>query len=445
VSWLPKSPRLRRIVLAYTANEVGTWLGYVALSVAVYDATHSATAVAGLLVASRLLPALVIPVLVARVEASKRRGELSMLYLVQGGATVALAVAVAHLWLPAVLLLVMIDGTAGLTASALLRAEATRAELAHGTPSGRQLPEEPGGRQNGNGSPPDEHQPTAQDAERSARSATAALNSAYTAALVVGPAVAGVLVGAWGAQVALLIDAASFVLAALLLRELHPHIEEAGQDSVRERVLAAWQHLRSTPALWRLLTVEAVAIVFFASAEPVEVIYAKSTLAVGDWGFGTLLASWGLGMALGGAIFGSAATRPLRQMLIGGTLAIGFGYLGFAAAPDLPLACVAAVIGGIGTGIQWAALISAVQILTPSALHGRVMGAMQSINSLCPALGFILGGAVTSLSSSRAAFVLAGGASVALGVLFLRSTRLLAAAPAATGAPAATEQTPVVL
>ncbi|HUN78177.1 MAG TPA: MFS transporter [Solirubrobacteraceae bacterium] len=393
---LPQSPRVRRILLAYTLNEVGTWLGYVALSVAVYDATGSGAAVAGLLVASRLVPALIVPALVARVEASRRSGELSVLYLVQAACTAALAATIGDMWLPAVLLLVMIDGAAALTASALLRAEATRAQ-------------------------------------GSARSATAALNFAYTAALIVGPALAGVLVGAWGAEVALLIDAASFVVAAALLRTLHPHIEEAGRESVRARLAVAWSHLRGTPALWRLLVVEAVAIVFFAAAEPVEVIYAKSTLAAGDWGFGLLLATWGVGMALGGVLFGAARTLSLRSMLISGTLAIGFGYLGFAAAPNLALACVAAVIGGIGTGMQWGAWLAAAQILTPSALHGRLMGAMQSINSLCPALGFALGGAVATLSSARVAFVVAGGASVMLAGVFVRGTTRL---PAPTDAPA---------
>jgi len=43
------SPRLRRIVAAYTVNRLGTWFGFVALSVAVFDHTHSAAAVAALL------------------------------------------------------------------------------------------------------------------------------------------------------------------------------------------------------------------------------------------------------------------------------------------------------------------------------------------------------------------------------------------------------------
>ena len=42
------SRRLRRIIAAYTVNRLGTWFGFVALSVAVFDHTHSALAVAAL-------------------------------------------------------------------------------------------------------------------------------------------------------------------------------------------------------------------------------------------------------------------------------------------------------------------------------------------------------------------------------------------------------------
>ena len=404
--WLPKSPRVRRILLAYALNELGTWFGYVALSLAVYEATHSAAAVAGLLVVSRLLPSLMVPALVARVETSRRRGELSALYLVQATATTALAFLVVGLWLPAVLLLVMIDGAAALTAGALLHAEATRAEVTHAELMHQVHP---------NAST------AAQREERSARSASGALSSAYTVALILGPALAGATVGAWGPQAALLVDAASFLLAAGLLRDLHPHIDEAG-DSVRRRLRTAWTHLQGTPQLSRLLTIEALAIIFFASAEPVEVIYTKSTLAAGDRGYGLLLATWGLGMAFGSVIAG-ASKQSLRALLIGGTAAIGVGYLGFAIASTLLLACIAAVVGGIGTGMQWASLLSAVQILTPAGLRGRMMGALQSINALCPALGFAVGGALAALSSPRAAFLTAGGASCLLTMLFVFGTR----------------------
>src|ERR1039458_402352 len=182
-----RSSRLRRILVAYTVNRLGTWFGLVALSLAVFDHTHSALAVAALLFAWQALPAFLVPAVVARVEASAHHSALAALYFfeaiitaalavllwhfwlpaglllvallfaweslptvpgssvvarVEASAhhsalaalyffeaiiTAALAVLLWHFWLPAVLLLVALDGTAALAASALLRAEVARA------------------------------------------------------------------------------------------------------------------------------------------------------------------------------------------------------------------------------------------------------------------------------------------------------------------------------
>jgi len=120
------SPQLRRLIAAYTINRLGTWFGVVALSLAVYDHTHSALAVAALLFAGQALPAFAVPAIIARVEASRRGRELSSLYLFEAVATASLAVLLWHFWLPAILLLVALDGSAALAASGLLRAAVAR-------------------------------------------------------------------------------------------------------------------------------------------------------------------------------------------------------------------------------------------------------------------------------------------------------------------------------
>ena len=84
---------------------------------------NSALAVAALLLAWQALPAFIVPAVVARIEASKRGRELSGLYFLEAVTTAALATLLWHFWLPGVLLLAAIDGTAALAASALLRAE----------------------------------------------------------------------------------------------------------------------------------------------------------------------------------------------------------------------------------------------------------------------------------------------------------------------------------
>jgi MFS family permease len=399
------SPPLRRIIAAYTVNRLGTWFGFVALSVAVFDHTHSAIAVAALLISGQALPAFAAPALAARVEASPRRGVLSGLYLFEGIATALLAVLVWHFWLPAILLLVALDGTAALATSALLRAETARAARKQAQVdwdserAGKDL------------------EAFAQAAERQAN---ATLNIAFSATFMLGPAIAGVVVGTAGAPAALLIDTASFLICGAMLLDLHPHAEEAEETSVGARLRAAWRHVNAAPTLRALLLTETIALVFFNSSGPIEVAYAKATLHAGDRGYGLLLAVWGVGVVVGSLVFARSPRRGLGAMLTGGTLAMGLAYIGFSAAPSLELACVAAVLGGVGNGVEWASVISIVQRLTPPALHGRLMSAVESIGALSLALGLSLGGALVALSSPRGAFLAVGIGATAMTLAFLR-------------------------
>src|ERR1700756_4914389 len=94
-------PRLPRILAAYAINRLGSWVGLGALFLAVYDPPHSAVAVSGLLLCWQALPAFLVPPLVARVEASKRRHELSGLYFFEATVTAGLAVLLWQFSLPA--------------------------------------------------------------------------------------------------------------------------------------------------------------------------------------------------------------------------------------------------------------------------------------------------------------------------------------------------------
>ena len=105
-----------------------------------------------------------------------------------------------------------------------------------------------------------------------------------------------------------------------------------------------------------------VAFVFFETGAPIELAYAKETLHAGARGFGLLLTTWGAGTVIGSIVFARSLKRPLGFLLSGGTLAVGLAYAGFAAAPSLLLACGAALIGGIGNGIELPSLFSLVQI-----------------------------------------------------------------------------------
>jgi MFS family permease len=407
VSSALRSPRLRRIILAYTVNRLGTWFGLLALSVAVFNHTRSALAVAALLFAGQALPAFAVPAVVARVEASRRRSDLSGLYFFEAVTTTVLAVLLWHFWLPAVLLLVALDGVAALAASALLRAAVARTareemEIHLHLPAADAVESRWRG--------PEDNE-SAHEAERRAN---AALNVAFSTTFVLGPVLAGAFVAATGPSWTLFVDVASFALGGLLLIDLHPDVDEAAGDSVRSRLREASRYIREMPTLRRLLLSQLVAMIFIETGGPIEIPYVKATLNAGDRGLGLLLTAWGAGAVLGSLIFARLVRRSLSTLLIAGTLAIAGAYLGLSVAPSLGLACLAGLLGGVGNGLQWPSLISGVQRLTPPHLQGRLMGGVESLGALCLALGLILGGTLVAVSSTRTAFICVGvGAAVA--------------------------------
>jgi MFS family permease len=365
----------RRLATTYTVNEMGDWMGIIALSVLVFDRTDSALATAGLFLGTRFIPALLAPILVTHGERPPPRFALPVIYCGEAAAFGALALLAGHFSLAGVIVVATIDGALALTGRSLTRA-VVAALL------------EPAGE---------------------LRAGNALLNVAFTAGAAIGPGLAGLVVAGFGVQTALLLDAISFYLIAWILLTAGPLPQaEPEEGRMRDRVRAGIAYLRKRTELRRLLVAQGAAFVFFAAVVPVEVIYAKETLGASDSGFGLLLASWGVGMVLGSLIFARVRKAPLPYLLLFSTLGVGVGYLGLAIAPTLALACAASIVGGAGNGVQWVSAISAVQELTAPEMQARVMSVLESIGAAMPGVGFLVGGVIATVLSPRATFLVAG-------------------------------------
>ena len=379
-----RRPLFRRLAASYAVNELGDWMGIIALSVLVFDQTGSALATAALFLGTRFLPALLAPILVTKAERPPPRFALPVIYCGEAAAFAGLALLVDSFSLAAVVALAAVDGALALSGRAL-----TRAVVA-----------------------------TALEPSGELRSGNALLNLAFTGGAAIGPALAGLVVAGFGVQTALLLDAVSFYAVAWILFTAGsmPQAEpEPGQ--MRERVRAGIAYIREQTLLRRLLTAQGLAFVFFAAVLPVEVVYVKETLGSSDTGYGLMLASWGAGMVLGSLLFARLRQAPLANLLFFSTIAVGVGYLGLAAAPTLAVACIASVLGGAGNGVQWVAAISAVQELTAESMQARVMSVLESIGAAMPGVGFVVGGVIAALVSPRMTFLVAGCGVIAIVVV----------------------------
>ncbi len=373
---LPGFPNLAG---AYFVNELGNWLGEIALAVLVFDRTGSAMASAALFCAMQFVPAILGPPLVSRLEGLNARRTLAGLYAAEAAGFAVLALLTEQFSLIAVTAVALVDGSIASAARTLTRATAA----------------------------------SVLEPRRMLREGNAVLNLGFTVGAAAGPALAGLVVAGFGTSTALLADAVSFLAVALLVlaaRSLpQPESEPGDWVSRFRRGLA---YVKERPTLRRLLLAQGAAFVFFALVIPIEVVFAKRTLDAGDAGYGLLLASWGAGMVVGSFLFATLSRVRLPALLVFSTAAIGVSYIGTGVSPTLLLACAAALLGGIGNGVQWVALVTAVQEMTESLFQARVIALLEALASAAPGAGFLAGGAIASLFEPRASYLVAG-----LGVL----------------------------
>ncbi len=393
-----------RLLGSYTINELGDSVGVIALALLVYEETGKALATGALFIAAKFIPAFLAPGLTARLDQLDFRRTLGALYFAEAVVFGLLAfIADGRYVLVVVLVLALVDGTLAVTARALTRG-------AVGTllqPIGL------------------------------LKEANGLLNVGFASASVGGAALAGLLISQWSVSLALAGDAVSFLVVALVLartRGLPP--TQVEPQRWRERFQGGLAFARSDPVVRMLLVGEGLALIFFTLVIPIEVIYARDSLDSTSAGFGLLVAAWGAGIVLGSLLYLGVKRRSAATLIIGSTAAIGVAYCGMSVATTLTAACLLAVLGGTGNGIQWIAVVTGLQEATPVDLQARVVGLLESLNAAIPGVGFLIGAAIATLASPRTAYAVAG-----IGVLVLVLLALIFRRFVPDGSPPSIEQT----
>jgi Transmembrane secretion effector len=374
-----------RLLASYTVNELGDSVGIVALAILVFDRTGDIAATSAFFLAGKFLPALIAPACIARFDQVALRRSLPAIYLGEALAFAALAfMAHGHFLLGAVLALALIDGSLAITGRGLTRG-AVGVVL------------EPAGL---------------------LKEGNALMNMGFAISSVGGAALAGLLVAQFGLSTALLVDAASFLLIALLLITSRGLPDASVEHQPwRERLGDGLRFVRSHRPIRLLLAGQAVALVLFTLVIPIEVVYAKESLGTTDTGFGILIASWGAGIVVGSLIYLLVRARTALALIVVSTAAIGGGYLGMASAQTLLVACAFSIVGGAGNGVQWIAVVTAIQEVTPRDYQARVTGLLESLGAAMPGIGYLIGGTLATIGSPRTAYAVAGIGVLALVVL----------------------------
>jgi hypothetical protein len=376
-------PAYRRLFVAYTLNELAWSVGTLALAVLVYRRTGSAAGAMAFFLSAQFLPALMSPLVVARLDQRAARGVLPALYATEGILFLALAWVAGRFALAPVLVLAMLDGIVAVAARALARAAA----VAVLTPAGL------------------------------LREGNALTNAAFSVCFMAGPALGGLVVVAGGTSAALLVNSGLFAAIALNLATAGGLPGAVHEPSpVAGRLRAAVAYVKQDPLVRGVLSIQVAALVFFTISVPVEVVFAQHSLHAGAGGYGALLSAWGGGAVLGSAVYARWRALPIRVLIAISAAALGVGFTVMAAAPTLAVAVVGSALGGAGNGIESVAARTAVQEQTPARWIALVMSLQESIAQATPGVGILLGGVIATLANPRVALAVAGGGSLAVTV-----------------------------
>jgi MFS family permease len=256
-----------------------------------------------------------------------------------------------------------------------------------------------------------------------------ALNSVvFNGARIVGPAVAGLLIARFGVAPAFFINGVSFlaVLAALLAIRTDGRPHPAGRLGLRAGLLGALRYATGTPTIAFTLGLLVVVSLLALNFNVVVPLIAYGVLHEGARGFGLLMSSVGAGAVVGAVgitLFRRDRPSPAALAWSAATLCAGLVVLAlmshFAAA-----ASVLAVLGCcqivFSTGAN-----TTLQLSTPDALRGRVMGLYALAFAGMSPFGSLLVGTVAEHFGVRIACVVSGGLGlIAIAVLALVATRL---------------------
>ncbi|MDT0275772.1 MFS transporter [Blastococcus goldschmidtiae] len=238
------------------------------------------------------------------------------------------------------------------------------------------------------------------------------------AGVIVGPLLAGVLIGVGELFLAYAVDALGFLVAALLLRGLPPL--PPGRNAGPLRLGAAvrgvgegFVFLRTQPVLLMTFVVDVIAMCF-AWPQAVFPELSENRFADSPNSLGWLFAGVSIGALLMGLTSGWVSRVDRQGAVVLAAIAVwGVAIIGFGWAPSLWLAVLCLAVAGAGDMVSAVLRSSMLQLAAPEEMRGRMQGVFIVVVAGGPRLGDLRAGALASAASVSVAMV-SGGVVVVL-------------------------------
>src|SRR3954454_8905429 len=236
--------------------------------------------------------------------------------------------------------------------------------------------------------------------------------------VIVGPLLAGVLIGLGDLFLTYAVDALGFLLALLLLRGLPalPPGREAGPLRLRAAVQRVWEgftFLRSQPVLLMTFVVDVCAMLF-AWPQAVFPELSETRFTGSPNALGWLFAGVSIGALVMGLTSGWVSRVDRQGAVVLGAIAVwGLAIIGFGFAAALWVAVFCLAVAGAADMVSAVLRTSMLQLAAPEDMRGRMQGVFIVVVAGGPRLGDLRAGALASATSVTVAMV-SGGVAVVL-------------------------------
>ncbi|MEU7528338.1 MFS transporter [Saccharothrix sp. NPDC042600] len=274
--------------------------------------------------------------------------------------------------------------------------------------------------------------------------ANARMEQTRATAQTAGPTLAGWLITAVGAPLAILVDAVSYLASGLVLTTLRveeqvvPPERRNLRRELREGLAWVYRH----PVLRPLAVTSHMWFLFAGLAATVFLVFGYDVLGFSPFELGIAFAVGGLGTVVGASLSTRLAVLlggPGRVIVLGRwSTPVAYALVPFAdsTVTGLVLLSAAQLVWGFGVGADSPPEMAYRQAITPDHLQGRMNATIRSLNRAMIVVGAPLGGLLAGLFDHRTALWIAVAGLVAQAVLItrVRGVREMKALPDAPAA-----------
>ena len=241
--------------------------------------------------------------------------------------------------------------------------------------------------------------------------ANALLTGMFHLAIMIGPVLGGMAAAAWGPDLAIGLNAASFALSAALVATVRiARGAPAVTMPVRQDLVEGLRYSVGTPLVRGVMVVIGVVMVAAAVRTPLEPLFILRTLAERPAALGLAAGAWGVGMVLGSGIAPTLSRHLSRQRMLSGALAVvGVAVVASAAARMLEPVLALFMIAGVGNAVAVISYQSLLQERTPDRLRGRVVAVSEAVLDASLIVGALMSATLAGLLGVRGGMAASGG------------------------------------